>query len=311
MSGLFDVSTPQKRERFLLIVGAVMFLVFVIVVFNFLFGGDVTKQRRLRNQLRADIEKLETDIQQKDMIKRRLTELTNQSLPPDAQSVYQNWLLDTAYEAGLQERRVDTGSVSSMKDHYKKYTFTLHGRGTLEQISEFLRVFNKTEYLHLVRRVAPRSIKNSNEMDVSITVEALTLPKSRPSRSLRSMPNEKLSITDTEKEMLKEITSRNLFAPYSPPRPDGPKPETSSKQDDFDHSPYCFVIASIVDKEGKPQVWVNLRTEGKLYKLHEGDMFRLGGVRCFVRKIGEKQVTFEAAGGFYTIKVGKSFAEYE
>lgn len=311
MSGLFDVSTPQKRERFLLVVGAAMFLIFVIVVFNFLFGGEVSKQRRLRNQLRENIAKLEADLQQKDTIKRRLADFTNRSLPPDAQSLYQNWLLDTAYDVGLQDRRVDPGSVSSMKDHYKKYTFTLHGRGTLEQIAEFLRRFNKTEYLHLVRRVAPRSIKNSMEMDVSITVEALTLPKTRVSRTLRSVSGEKLAITDSEKGMLREISSRNLFAPYSPPRPDGPKPEIAPKQDDFDHSPYCFVIASIVDKEGKPQVWVNLRTEGKLHKLHEGDMFRLGGVRCFVRKIEEKRATFEAAGGLYTVKVGKSFAEYD
>lgn len=313
MNGLFDISTPEKRERFLMIVAAILFVVVVAPIFYHLFGNDVSKLRAQRNRLNEDIEKLEKDVFSKDQIKRRLDELTVRSLPPGdtlAQSLYQNWLIETAYATGLQGTRLDPGSITPVKNHYKKYTFTLHGRGSLEQISDFLRRFHKTDYLHLVRRVSPRSVKGSSLMDVSITIEALALPKARPSRTLRSVPEEILAITDKEKEILREITSRNLFAAYSPPREPGEPPKTVSP-DEFDHSPYCYVTASLEGVDGKPEVWINIRTEGKLYKLHEGEMFRLGGVRCFVRKIEPDRVRFEAAGGFYTVRPGKSFVEYD
>ncbi len=67
----------------------------------------------------------------------------------------------------------------------------------------------------------------------------------------------------------------------------------------------------MVEVDDKPQVWIDIRTEGKKYKLFEGEMFRLGEVRCSVKKIEFDRVQVEAAGGLYTIKVGNSFAEYE
>jgi hypothetical protein len=312
----FNTSTPQKRERLLLIAGGIAFVIVAAVMFNYLFGSDVLRLRTQRSKQKEDVEKFEAIAEQKETVKRNLAELTAGSLPPEdslAQSLYQNWLIETAYRAGLRNNRVDAGAISPMKDLYKKYTFTLHGRGTLGQISEFLRYFDQTDYLHLIRKVSPRTIKDSNELDISITVEALALPQAQRTRSLRKISDDKLRITDQEKAVLDAVTKRNLFAAWSPPQPQGQPPQRTEERrsNDFDHAPYCYVIASVVGQDGKPQVWVNVRTEGKLYKLFEGEMFRLGGVRCYVKKIEEKRVTFEAAGGMYTVKVGSSFTEYE
>jgi len=316
MFSFLNASTPQKREQLLLIAGGLMFIIVAAVMFNYLFGNEVLHLRTQRNKQREDIEKFEAIADQKDAVKKGLTELTARSLPPEdslAQSLYQNWLIDAAYRAGLRNNRVDSGAASPFKDLYKKYTFTLHGRGTLGQIAEFLRYFDQTDYLHLIRKVSPRTIKNSNELDISITVEALALPQAQRTRSLRKISEDKLKITDEEKTVLNTITSRNLFAAWSPPQPPGPLVQRTEegKRDEFDHAPYCYVIASVVGQDNKPQVWVNIRSEGKIYKLFEGEMFRLGGVRCYVRKIEEKKVTFEAAGGMYTVKVGHSLTEYE
>lgn len=323
MSDLFDVSSPQKRERLLLIVAGILFVIVVIPLFYYLFGSDVSKLRLQRTRFQADLKKLESEVEKKDEIRERLTDLTTRSLPPGdslTQSLYQNWLLDTAYAVGLQSSRIDQGSISHFKaganapfkDHYKKYTFTIHCRGTLGQMAEFLRRFHKTDYLHLVRNVSPRPIKNSNEMEISITVEALTLPQAKPSRTLRSISDEALSLTDEDRHKQDAIGGRNLFAAYAPPQPINPSPTPSeeTKQEEFDQSPYCYVTA-IVEVDDKAQVWVDLRTEGRKYKLYEGEMFRLGGVRCFVKKIEFDRVHFEAAGGLYTVRIGKSFAEYD
>lgn len=312
MNGLFDISSPRKRERLLLVIAGALFLVIVIPVFYHLFGGEITKLRSRRNQLSGQLEKLESEVERQAEIRKRLTDLYSRSLPPGdllAQSLYQNWLIDMATDVGIRDKRIDPGSIAPMKDQYKKYTFTLHGKGSLEQIAEFLRRFHKAGYLHLVRKVTPRPIRASNELEVSITVEALALPQAKPTRMLPRRSESEMAPTETEKTMLRDITQRNLFASYVPPRPAGEAPPPV-KEDDFDQAPYCFVTA-IVEVDGKFQVWVDLRTEGKRFKLHEGDMFRLGGVRCFVKKIEFDRVQFEAAGGLYTVKIGQSFAEYE
>ncbi len=316
MNDLLDVSNPAKRERLILILGGIIFVAVVIPVFYQLFGKELSKSITNRNRLKTELEELESEVRDQNAIKRRLTELTTMSLPSNdgfAESLYQNWLVDLATDVGIVEKRVDRPSATQLRTQnrvqYRKYTFTLHGKGTLEQIAEFLRRFHKTRYLHLVRKVAPRPIKNSKEMDVSITVEALSLPQAPSSRALPAIEQDSIRITDGEQEMLKRIADRALFSVYSPPRPESPSRDPG-RPNRFDHSPYCY-ITSVVEVDDKPQVWIDIRTEGKKYKLFEGEMFRLGEVRCSVKKIEFDRVQVEAAGGLYTIKVGNSFAEYE
>ncbi|MDR1141565.1 MAG: hypothetical protein LBL62_07720 [Planctomycetaceae bacterium] len=319
MNHLFDISSPQKRERLLLVAAGVVFLIIMVPIFYHLFVVDILALRKDRNRFKAEIEKYENDIKNKTEIKNRLDHFTDRSLPSKddfAKSLYQNYLMDIAGETGIRESRVDPGSIAVVKTqnktHYNKYTFTLHGKGSLDKIAEFLRRFYKADYLHLVRKVSPRPIKNSREMDVSITIEALSLPQARSNRTLPAIEEQQLAVTDADKTMLQRITERSLFSAFVPMRPETePRVREEIRPPNrFDQSPYCYVMA-VVEADGKPQVWIDLRTEGKKFRLYEGEMFQLSGVRCFVRKIEFDRVQFEAAGGFYTIKPGKSFAEYE
>lgn len=317
MSSIFDISTPEKREKFLLVVGAIVFVVVMLPILFQLFGSEVSKRRLERNRLKTEVAKLEEKVKDQKTIKRRLDDLTARSLPSNDNSaiaLYQNWLMQLATDVGIEEKRVDRPSSTQIrtqnKNQYQRFTFTLHGRGNLEQISEFLRCFHNTNYLHLIRKVSPKPIKNSRDMEVSITVEALSLPQARSSRTLPSLEGNVLYITQTERDMRKNITDRALFSVYTPPRPEGTPAPAAPTPNRFDHSPYCFVTA-VVEVDDKPQVWVDIRTEGKKHKLFEGDMFRLGTVRCYVKKIEFDRVQFEAVGELYTIKIGNSFAEYE
>jgi hypothetical protein len=318
MNHLFDLSSPQKRERLLLAAAGIVFLVIMLPIFYQLFIKEVSNLRRARNDLKTEIEKYENDVKRKTEIKARLDHLTARSLPSKddfAKSLYQNYLMVLAGDTGIQGSRIDPGSVAVVKaqnkTYYNKYTFTIHGKGSLEKISEFLRRFRKSDYLHLVRKVTPRPIKNSNDMDVSITIEALSLPQARTTRTLPITDAKQFAATDADKIMLKLITDRALFSPFVPPQAVvEQRPREEVRPASFDHSPYCYVTG-VVEVDGKPQVWVEIRTEGKTFKLYEGEMFKLGTVRCFVKKIEFDRVQFEASGGLYTIKTGKSFVEYE
>ena len=320
MSIFANLSSPEKREKFLLVVAGLL-LVFVIgpIVYGY-YWTDMKKLRNQRAQLITSLEKLEKETQNAVEIKKRLEALTAISLPSNdsvAQSAYQNWLLDQARGGGLREIKIDQGSIAPYKDYYKKFTVTLHGRASLEQLATFLERFQRTDHLQLIRSISIRPLKESREMDVSIKVESIALRQAKPSTALAMRDNPNALGPETEKKMRKTITDRALFSAYVPPAPSRPAgPPPSPPPSGFAHSPYCFVEA-IVEVDGKPQVWFNVRTEGKQYRLYEGEMFRLDGVRCIVKKIEFDRVVIEArvkadvAGDLYTIKAGKAFAEYE
>ncbi|GHT11022.1 hypothetical protein FACS1894170_04040 [Planctomycetales bacterium] len=310
--GQWSKLDTQKRERLLLIVAGVVLLIIAVPFLRSLYNDTVNLQKQ-RQKLQTDIVKYQNEAGKKDEIKKRLTELTNQSLPSRddaALSQYQNYLMDLARTAGIKEYRGEAPSVVKQKNQYSKFSFTIHGKGSLEQIAEFLRQFQKTPYLHLVRSVSPRPTKKPDEFDVSIKIEALSLPQSRSNKTLPEVPAEVIAVAEDEKALLKAIKDRALFSEYQPqPNNQPPEPE-KPKLDTFDMSPFCYLTA-IVEPGEKYQCWINNRIENKTYILSVGEMFKLGDVRCFVKKIEFDRVQFEAAGGLYTIRIGKSFAEFE
>ena len=313
------LSSTEKREKVLLIAAGLL-LVFVIgpLAYGY-YWQDMKRLQANRTRLIDNLKKLENDTQNAAEIKERLEKLTAISLPSNndvAQSAYQNWLLGLAQTSGLREVKIDRGSAASVKDFYVRYTMTLNGRASLEQLATFLRRFQRTDHLQLIRTVSIRPLRESREMDVSIKVESLALRQAKPSMTLAMSEKADALPAETERRMLRTIVDRALFSAYIPPSPPRPADPPPPPQSEFAHSPYCFVEA-IVEVNGKPQVWFNVRTEGKQYRLHEGEMFRLDGVRCIVRKIEFDRVVIEAriqadvAGDLYTIKAGKAFAEYE
>ncbi|MDR2345769.1 MAG: hypothetical protein LBE18_06855 [Planctomycetaceae bacterium] len=315
MNSFFDISTQEKRERFLLIAVGIM-LFFVVVPFCYsYFSTSISRLNEQKNKLDNDIKKLETEVKDEKHIKERLTELGQQSLPQGelAKSQYQNWLSDTAGSAGLRERKIDSGTEGTIKDFYKKYTFKLTCKGTLEQVAEFLRRFHKTNYLHLIRKISPTPSKNSNLMDIVITIEAVSVTKAQIGRTLRVFDKELLKITPDEKIILDEIKTRNLFTAYTPPRPVLPPvqpPPPPQRPPQLYQAPYCFV-GTIVESEGKKQVWIDHRVTGKQYRLYEGESFRLEGVDCLIEKIDFDRIHVEADKQKFTIRSGKSFADYD
>lgn len=61
----------------------------------------------------------------------------------------------------------------------------------------------------------------------------------------------------------------------------------------FDMAKFAYVTGSTA-ADGEKLAWINLRTEGKVLKLSEGDEFVIGEVKVIVRRISEKAVELEA-----------------
>ena len=330
---MFDFSDSQKRERLLIILAGIVLCGIVTVAVPAQFH-EITRSKNERDKLIADIETHETDARNKDEIQSRLSAMLHQALVQapvltrdstpqersersvkialESRSVsnYQNWLRDLARSSGLGNV-LDVsapGTSGTISGIYKKHTFSITGDGRIEHIAEFLRRFHRTEYLHRIHGVQPRSIQNQPGMfNVRFQVEALSLPQVSEVHT----PNgdgDAVPLSDDEVQMLATIRERAILSEYSPPRSNVEVPPPPP----FDPQPYCFVIA-IVQADGRPQCWINHRIAGRTYFLFEEGAFMLGNVNCTVKKIevNGARVQIAAGGGVYAIGVGKSFEEYD
>ena len=315
---MFDLSDPQKRERVLVIVACLFLCVLVTLALPMMFR-ETTRLKSEKTKLESKIAELELHARNKEEIQSRLTLFTNQALASSSSRAldeYRNWLGDLARSAGIRDytnpgpaRTVLRGGAGT------KHTFTITGTGRLDQIAEFLRRFHRTEYLHLIQSVSPRpSARTPGEFDVTIKIEALELPQVRTVR-VPSIAGDSTAITDEERQMLAAIGERRILSTYVPPPPPPPRSTqenfvTAQPIIDFDDSYFCFVNG-IVAVDGRPQCWIDYRTEGRKYQLFEGDTFELGGVTCTIKKIEMKsqRVQIAAGGGVYAVRLGKSIGQ--
>ena len=311
---MFDFSNPKQRER-LLVVAAGAFLCVIVAWLLPAMSRQTTLLKNQRQKLLKDIEVLELHAKNKEEIEDRLTRFTNQSLASSgsvAQSGYQSWLDNLAESVGFKNYESPDRSRITLKDAGFKYTFTVKGTGRLDQIAEFLRRFHRTDYLHLIQNISPRpSTRNPGEFDVTIKIEALALPQVRMV-NVPSINGEVTSVSDEETKMLAAIKERSILSAYQPPRP--PAPVVAyvpiPPPPEFDDTYYC-VVNAIVEVDGRPQCWIDYRTEGKKFYLFEGESFRLGEVNCTVKKIEMEanRVQIAAAGGLYAVRLGKSIGQ--
>jgi len=72
-----------------------------------------------------------------------------------------------------------------------------------------------------------------------------------------------------------------------------PEAEEPEDKPSFDLAKFAYVTA-ITEVSGRRQTWINLRTEGKVLKLHEGDSFGIGEVEVTIKRIAERAVELEA-----------------
>lgn len=332
---LFDISNPKKREQMLLVLAAVLFAVVAVPFLYYYFVGDINKLMANRDRLSGEVDKLEKTLQEGNDTKARLTKLANRSLPTDdliVRADYRDWLVDLAKnQAKLDVTGVSIDSVTffptQKKVHYKTYTFTLRAKGTLRQLSQFLARFQETDFLHLIRRVTPRPpgpmSRNSDELDLTINIEALIIPQAKGVSTLNPVPKPDALSADEMKKRVDTIVERAFFTAYRPPTPTPPPivntPTAVAERPlpSFNNTRYCFVQSINVGIDGIPRVWIEVRTLGQQYKLAKGESFTVDGLKCTIIDIDleRDRVSIEVDTGRnksqYTYRPNRSFVEYE
>jgi hypothetical protein len=306
----------NRREIILGAITAVLLAILAARVVVSELLGTGRQLRQLRGNLRQQVERLENRLARVKKLEAQLEEFKARSLPSNlalARSLYGNWLLETAKEAGWQNAFLDIGESRAVGS-YHSFRFTLKADTNWEGLARFLYKFYSTDWLHRVRLLAIQPKERSQLIEVNASVEAISLRDALRRDTLPSRPPRNLSAGDVN-VYTRTLAQRNLFAPYSPPPPPERRPPVVSTPPTpppsppppppFDASRFAF-LTGIVGPPGRLEAWVLSRTEGRIYVLREGDEFQIGLLRGRVRRLELRSAEIEAEGRRWRVNLGES-----
>ena len=287
---------PKKREQYLMIACGVILAVAVIPLGIYLFGSNVSKMNTKIKATQKEIDDLETKRLMSMGFQKRIKQDAINSLPATneiAAAEYKNWLTglasrfenaqinntSTTVEQARTSRR-QAGGKQDANVFYTNYKFSLNGKTTLNELGRFLQRFYETETLHLIRSMTIKPIDNAQRVDVTMTIEAISIPQT----ANKTFEAKKKENDTTEwSRMVAAVTNRNFFSPFvdrggggPPPPPPPPVIVSASK--------YTF-LNGITLSNDRPQAWFDFRLEGRQRILKVGERFRIGETNCVLESV--------------------------
>ncbi len=311
----------NKREKILAgVVGGLAALFVLYFMLQPIFGMFLELQRSIDAKF-EDVDKLKDQAAVAEKAGEKLGAFRRRSLPADPQvgrSLYQTWLLELVRDrvklrgakvepTDMHEHHWNTAAKTrpgggrpaakdSSNDLYYVVPFVIRGQGTLDELTQFLFEFYNAGYLHQIRHIGIKPVGNSKDLDLTITVEAVSLPDAVLKDKLRPPKGDLLAAALPDYR--KAIVDRNIFAPYAPSVAviERPHHETPQPVNRFDQSKYTYLTA-IVAVDDILGAWFFVRPTGKTLILHEGDPIEVGTVKGTVARIDPSEVEVQDAGG--------------
>jgi hypothetical protein len=87
-----------------------------------------------------------------------------------------------------------------------------------------------------------------------------------------------------------------------------PKVEERRERPSFDEAKYTFVTG-IVEINGRRQVWLTVRSQGKWLRLYEGETFHVGTFEGKIVKIHPRHVEIESGDAVWSVRYGQNLSE--
>ncbi len=302
----------NKRERLLALATAA---IAGAVLLYFLGAALLAPHKALRAQYdraAADLERKQNRVNNGMKATEQLDAWRARSLPSNpetALSLYQNWLLQTARDAGLSAIAIDAGPGRRRPGIFHAPRFGLQATASLEELTTFLHRFYQAGHLHQILAMGVVPETRGTKLSLQISIEALSLPTADRTDALADAPpSHTLAAVDVYR---KAIGERNLFAAYQPPPPPSRTAEaavpapTPPPPPRFDPAKHAYLTA-IVTMGDRQQAWIFARTSDETFKLFESDTFEIGGVKGKVLRIGQRDVEIEFDGRQYHLPLGEN-----
>ena len=325
MSSNFTIAGPSsKREKQLLLAAGILAVLVMVPLLFSLYGGSSSTVFLQRNALRKEVETLEQTVEKKAALQRKLDDYVRRSLPPmgtTTREKYLNLLYDQASACGFQEVKVNsttsTGSSApkaAKSSGYQTFSYKLTGKASLGSLTKLLQRFYGAELLQLVKSLSIKPLDQSNNMDISMDIEAIALDTAKRTPTIELNPGSNATILETLEAQVQKVNERALFSMYRPPAPVNRTPPTPAQPEQkFTEAMYTYVSA-VLEVNGVYQVWIERRLKGDKLKLRIGDHLDINGIDCVIRDITLDKITIAAMlegdedptqEELYSIRVGK------
>lgn len=308
-----STSAPPSRVR---TIGLATLLVVMVGYFggewvlDQLIQGPQQAARARRVQLERDIEQRETSLQRLRAAGKVLAQWEDQSLPVDieaARSLYQAWLVELVDDVGLSGPSVTSSEPSARAGLYRTLSFSVRGRGTLEQLTRFLFAFYQTDLLHQVRSLTITPLQRAEDLDLSLAIEALSLNPAggTGAKQAAEAPAENVyeqfrrrawrvsqRLAFTELEPYDAIVRRNLFAVGGA----------------FDPTDLTY-LTSITESDGQPEIWFTNRATDEVARLRTGDTLEVGPLTFRLTEVHATDVIIEIDGERWLLSPGDKITD--
>lgn len=209
----------DREKKLAGLVGAMVLLLVVFFAYRFVAGMYDS-----RNLTIEDLKKKIAAAERQEILAKRaaarMTRYRDQSLPftakNEAQNKYSSWLAEALGNAGLTKESSITKKRGAKVGEHMQYAFTVSVKSDLRGLTNFLYTFYSTDLLHRISRLKIRPIKNSKELDLDFTVEAMAVKGSTSVEELPIHPSQRLRLADVE-AYRNVILTRNVFGGTNQP----------------------------------------------------------------------------------------------
>ncbi|MCA9039930.1 MAG: hypothetical protein KDA65_06220 [Planctomycetaceae bacterium] len=222
-----------------------------------------------------------------------LPDWEKQALPENvdrASALYKNWLLQLVDRAGLDGSKVEANnSVSTKKGAYRALTFSVRGKGNLQQLTALLYEFYHTNLLHRINSLNLIPSQSSDQIDISLAIEALSMPGVKRDHLNIDEPSERLAYNDVLD--YRPIITRNFFS-------------VGGEFDPVNLTRLSGITYSSIT--GQPEAWFTLGATDERVELKPGDELVVGDFTGKVIEIAESDVILESGGSRWLLSIGEN-----
>jgi len=238
-----------------------------------------------------------------------IRKLARQSLPTDldmAKSSYEDWLREQLVDSGLYVSELDDKSSGGGNKRFQEISFQISAQGSLSQLSDFLYHFYRAGHLHRISEANLSPNRDSEALDISLTIDALSLNACKRSDSLTDRPSE-LELPPLE-EVRQAIVGRNIFAVYGPDileDPNGSEPLAGQLEGLLAKARFTGTTYG----QGGWQMAVRIEDSGDLFFFREGDPIEIGRFTGQITKLDGRQAIVTLKNGQVLIRLGQYLSQ--
>ncbi len=310
-----NIALNQRERTLAVVIVALLGLVLLYFLFS-AWQGPRRALRTQRAQATAELNQLKDRLELAARAEQQLQAWRRRSLPANAEaavSLYQNWLLQTARNAGLRSITIDAAQGRRRPEVFQALRLNLQATANLEQLTTFLHRFYQAGHLHQIVVLVMLPESRGDQLALQLTIEALSLPAADRTEELTTAPSgHDLAALSVYHDA---IARRNLFAAYQPPPPSrpavaetprpAPQPRpTTPPPPRFDPVRHAYLTGIVRTVDDRWQAWILARTSGETFELFEGDAFQIGDTRGKMLRIEEREAEIEFDGKRYVVPLG-------